>query len=99
MHMILDFFDQGTEDIYNGVNSRAARKSLPLELQRIALRKFYFLDHAIKLADLKAPPGNKPERLRGNRDGQHSIRINEQYRICFIWTQQGPRRVEIVDYH
>ncbi len=97
--MILDFFDQGSEDIYNGVNSRAARKTLPADLKQIALRKLYFLDHAVNLMDLRVPPGNKLERLHGTREGQHSIRINEQYRICFVWTPQGPRRVEIVDYH
>ncbi len=97
--MIQNFFNQGSEDIYNGINSRAARKILPSELKQIALRKLYFLDHAINLTDLRVPPGNKLERLHGNREGQHSIRINEQYRICFIWTQQGPKQVEIVDYH
>ncbi len=97
--MIQDFFNQGTEDIYNGINSKAARNILPSDLRHRALRKLYFLDHATNLTDLRVPPGNKLERLHGNREGQHSIRINEQYRICFIWTQQGPKQVEIVDYH
>ncbi len=97
--MIQDFFDPGSEDIYNGINSKAARKLLPAGLKQVALRKLYFLDHAINLTDLKVPPGNKLERLHGNREGQHAIRINEQYRICFIWTQHGPKQVEIVDYH
>ena len=76
--MVLDFYDQGSEDIYNGINSRASRRILPAGLKHIALRKFYFLDHAINLTDLRVPPGNKLERLHGNREGQHSIRINEQ---------------------
>ena len=97
--MIIDFFDKGTEDIYNGVNSKEARKKIPDQLIKIALRKFYFLDNAIILADLNSPPSNKLELLRGDRKGQYSIRINQQYRICFIWTLQGPKRVEIVDYH
>ena len=97
--MIQDFFNQGSEDIYNGINSRLARKILPARLKQIALRKLYFLDHAINLTDLRVSPGNKLERLHGNREGQHSIRINEQYRICFIWTQQGAKQVEIVNYH
>jgi proteic killer suppression protein len=97
--MIIDFFDNGTEDIYNGVNSKEARKKLPDHLISIALRKFYFIDNAIILSDLNSPPGNKLELLHGNRKGQYSIRINQQYRICFVWTFQGPKRVEIVDYH
>jgi len=97
--MIIDFFDQGTEDIYNGFNSRNARKTLPVELRKIALRKFYFLDNAVNLMDLRIPPSNKLERLSGGREGQYSIRINDRYRICFIWTKKGPKQVEIVDYH
>jgi proteic killer suppression protein len=97
--MIIDFFDKGTEDTYNGINSREARKTLPAELKKIALRKFYFLDNAVNFADLRVPPGNKLERLHGHREGQHSIRINDRYRICFIWSEKGPKRVEIIDYH
>ena len=97
--MIIDFLDQGTEDIYNGINSRNARKTLPVELRKIALRKFYFLENAVNLMDLRIPPSNKLERLSGGRKGQYAIRINDRYRICFVWTKKGPKRVEIVDYH
>ncbi|MFH1951959.1 MAG: type II toxin-antitoxin system RelE/ParE family toxin [Pseudomonadota bacterium] len=97
--MIIGFDDKGTEDVYNGVNSRLARKTLPVELRRIALRKFYFLENAVNLEDLRMPPGNHLEVLHGDRRGQHSIRINDRYRICFVWSEKGPKQVEIVDYH
>ncbi|OQY03239.1 MAG: plasmid maintenance system killer protein [Desulfobacteraceae bacterium 4572_123] len=97
--MIINFDDKGTEDVYNGVNSRLARKTLPVELRRIALRKFYFLENAVNLEDLRMPPGNHLEILHGDRLGQHSIRINDRYRICFVWSEKGPKQVEIVDYH
>ncbi len=97
--MIIDFDDKGAEDVYNGINSRLARKTLPVELRRIALRKFYFLENAANLKDLRMPPGNHLEALHGDRRGQHSIRINDRYRICFLWTERGPKQVEIVDYH
>lgn len=97
--MIIDFDDKGAEDVYNGINSRLARKTLPVELGRIALRKFYFLENAANLEDLRMPPGNHLEALHGDRRGQHSIRINDRYRICFLWTERGPKQVEIVDYH
>ncbi|MDI6793401.1 MAG: type II toxin-antitoxin system RelE/ParE family toxin [bacterium] len=97
--MILDFYDKGTEDIYNGVNSKEGRKTLPVELRRLALRKFYFLDNAVNLEDLRMPPGNYLEALCYDPQGQHSIRINDRYRICFVWTKKGPARVEIIDYH
>jgi len=69
------------------------------ESQRVALRKLVILDAAVVLDDLKAPPGNRLELLKGDRAGQHSIRINDQWRVCFKWTAAGPRDVEIVDYH
>ena len=97
--MIVDFCNQGTEDVYNGVNSRQARKTLPVELRGIALRKIYFLENAVDLKDLRMPPGNSLEVLRGERQGQYAIRINDRYRICFVWSEKGPKRVEIVDYH
>ncbi|OQY56499.1 MAG: plasmid maintenance system killer protein [Candidatus Parabeggiatoa sp. nov. 2] len=97
--MIIDFFDKGAEDIYNGIDSKEARKTLPLKLRKIALRKFYFLDNAVDIEDLRIPPSNRLELLQGFRKGQYSIRINERYRICFVWAEDGPRRVEIVDYH
>ncbi len=97
--MIINFDDKGTENVYNGVNSRLARKTLPVELRRIALRKFYFLENAVNLEDLRMPPGNHLEVLHGDRRGQHSIRINDRYRICFVWSEKGSKQVEIVDYH
>lgn len=97
--MIIDFYDKGTEDIYNGVNSKQARKILPVELRQIALRKFYFLDHAIMLEDLRVPPSNHLESLKGDRREQYSIRINNRFRICFVWTDKGPKQLEITDYH
>ena len=68
-------------------------------MQRAALRKLAILDAAEVLSDLRVPPGNRLEKLRGNRSGQHSIRINQQWRICFAWTPAGPENIEIVDYH
>ena len=97
--MIIDFYDKGTEDVYNGVNSRQARKTLPVGLKRIALRKFYFLENAVNLEDLKMPSGNHLKVLHSGRRRQYSIRINDRYRICFVWSDKGPKRVEIVDYH
>lgn len=68
-------------------------------IERVALRKFVMLDAAESLQDLRVPPGNRLEALKGDREGQHSIRINQQWRICFTWTDAGPHDVEIVDYH
>ena len=97
--VIINFYDKGTEDLYNGINSKQARKTLPVELRRVALRKFYFLENAISLEDLRMPFSNHLEVLHGDRRGQHSIKINDRYRICFIWSEKGPKRLEIVDYH
>ena len=97
--MIITFKDRGTEDIFNGVQSRAARKACPTTLVRSARGKLFVLDDAATIEDLRAPPGNMLEAMKGDRRGQHSIRINRQYRICFEWTAAGPRDVEIVDYH
>ena len=97
--MIRSFKNEGTEDIFNGVNSKAARRLLPPHLWKIAGRKLDLLDAAVTLEDLRIPPGNRLETLKGDREGQYSIRINERYRICFIWTDEGPKDVEIVDYH
>ncbi|GAA5105052.1 type II toxin-antitoxin system RelE/ParE family toxin [Nocardia iowensis] len=69
------------------------------QLQTVALRKLTMLDAAAQLNDLRAPPANRLEKLRGDREGQHSIRINDKWRICFAWEAAGPRDVEIVDYH
>lgn len=69
------------------------------DIKSVAERKLAALDAATEIRDLRSPPGNRLELLRGNRAGQHSIRINDQWRICFVWTEQGPENVEIVDYH
>lgn len=97
--MIRSFADQATEDIFNGKNSRAARRALPQQLVRVTLRKLEQLDSVERLEDLRIPPGNRLEALKGDREGQHSIRINEQYRVCFEWSDSGPEAVEVVDYH
>ncbi len=68
-------------------------------IERPALRKLDMLHHARDLADLRIPPANRLEQLSGDRRGQHSIRINDQWRVCFVWTEEGPADVEIVDYH
>ncbi len=97
--MIGSFKDQGTEDLFNGLNTAAARKTCPDQLKRIARRKLDHLDSVSQLADLQVPPGNQLEALKRDRLGQHSIRINEKYRICFKWTLDGPFNVEVTDYH
>ena len=90
--MIESFYDQASEDIFNGVNSKAARKSCPEKLWKIATRKLDQLDSVQSLKELKVPPGNRLEALAGDWKGQYSIRINEQYRICFIWGKSGPSK-------
>ena len=97
--MIRSFKNQGTEDIFNGVNSKFARRICPQSIWRIAARKLDQLDSVESVAELRLPPGNQLEALHGDRSGQHSIRINNQYRICFIWQDSQPDQVEIVDYH
>ena len=97
--MITSFRDPGTEDVFNGEDTRPARKACPVALWKIAGRKLDMLDVAATINDLRVPPGNRLEALSGNRKGQYSIRINDQYRICFQWTEQGPGKVEITDYH
>jgi len=97
--VIKSFADRGTENIFNGLNTKAARKSCPREMWRIAARKLDQLDSVQRLEELLIPPGNRLEALAGDREGQHSIRINQQYRICFRWTDDGPANLEIVDYH
>jgi proteic killer suppression protein len=97
--MILSFFDQGTEDVYNRRDTKAARRACPKDIWRVAQRKLDQLNAAISLHSLSLPPNNRLEQLRKERRGQHSIRINDQYRICFVWTDEGPQRVEIADYH
>ena len=97
--MIRSFKNKATEDIFNGINSKVARNTCPQSLWQIAYRKLDQLDSVENLYDLRIPPGNRLEPLKGNREGQYSVRINEQYRICFVWTEIGPSEVEIVDYH
>ncbi len=97
--MIQSFYDRGTEDVFNRVGSKEARRTCPDWLWKIARIKIDQLNAAVSLDSLRIPPGNKLEGLRGNRRGQYSLRINEQFRICFIWADQGPERVEITDYH
>lgn len=97
--MIIRFKDKGTEDVFNGVASKAARKTCPQSLWRMASRKLELLDSVISRDELRVPPGNRLEALPGDRKGQHSIRVNEQYRICFKWTDAGPDEVELADYH
>jgi proteic killer suppression protein len=97
--MIQSFKDAGTEDVFNGENTKAARKICPSSLWKIAARKLDQLDSVTSLQDLRIPPGNQLEALSGDRKSQHSIRINDQYRICFKWADLGPEDVEIVDYH
>lgn len=100
--MILSFADAETEDIFNGKDSKRARRRVPQQLHRATRRKLDMLDAAEALTDLTPPsatPSTRLEALRGDRAGQHSVRINDQYRICFVWTPSGPERVEAVDYH
>ena len=97
--MIQSFRNQGTEDVYDVSDTKAARKTCPRALWSVAARRLTLLDNAEGLQDLRQPPGNRLEALQGARRGQHSIRINDQFRLCFVWTAQGPTQVEIVDYH
>jgi toxin HigB-1 len=92
--MIRSFRDRATERLWMG--SFVRRFS---GIEKSAVRKLDMLHQAIDLGDLRAPPANRLEALSGNRRGQHSIRINDQWRICFVWTREGPENVEIVDYH
>jgi toxin HigB-1 len=93
--MIVSFRDAETATIWAGHRSR----KLPGDIQEPGLRKLRLLNNAKQLDDLRVPPGNRLEALKGNRQGQHSIRINAQWRICFIWKGNHAHQVEIVDYH
>ncbi len=93
--MIESFADAEAKKIFEGMASR----KLPVTIQKAARRKLIYLDDAEDLRDLLAPPGNRLEALHGDRTGQYSIRINDQYRICFHWKQGKAKDVEIVDYH
>ena len=93
--MIASFRDKETATIWVGQRSRR----LPSDIQAVALRKLRLLNNAQRLDDLRVPPANRLEALKGDRSGQHSIRINDQWRICFIWREGHAHQVEIVDYH
>ncbi len=97
--MIGSFADRGTADIFDGTDSSAARRTCPQSLWSVARRKLDQVNRVRDLGELAVPPGNHLERLRGKRAGQHSIRINEQYRICFSWENGNAHNVEITDYH
>ncbi|HUT44218.1 MAG TPA: type II toxin-antitoxin system RelE/ParE family toxin [Desulfobacterales bacterium] len=97
--MIQSFKNKGTEDIFNGLSSKIARKICPKNLWKIAARKLDQIDSVLSLDELRIPPGNRLEALTRNRAGQYSVRINDQYRICFKWSETGPIEVEITDYH
>jgi toxin HigB-1 len=93
--MIRSFASAETEVVWQGMRSR----KLPGDIQPIALRKLRLLNAARTIDDMRVPPGNRLERPKGDRSGQWSIRINDQWRICFVWDEGGPSDVEIVDYH
>jgi proteic killer suppression protein len=93
--MIKAFRDKRTEAVFDGESP----KGFPADLVKVARRKLRYLHAAISLDDLRSPPGNRLEALTGDRRGQHSIRVNDQFRVCFAWTTDGPTDVEITDYH
>jgi toxin HigB-1 len=97
--MIDSFKNQGTADIFDGVNSKAARKICPESIWCVTVRKLDQIDSVTTIDELAVPPGNHLEKLSGDREGQYSIRINDQYRICFEWSESDAQAVEIVDYH
>ena len=97
--MIVSFKNRGTEDVFNNEDTKVARRTCPNTIWSVAQRKLDYLQSASTLTDLKRPPNNKLEQLKDDRAGQHSIRINDQYRVCFVWTDDGAEDVEITDYH
>ena len=97
--MIRSFADEVTEDLFNGVASQRARRACPVILWPVLRRKFTQLNRVRALAELRVPPGNRLEHLRGEKAGHFSIRINEQYRLCFRWEDGHADDVEVTDYH
>ena len=95
--VIQSFFDQGTADLFAGRRTNA--NSHAVAVWSVARRKLTALDAATTLEELRSPPGNQLKPLKGDRKGQHAIRVNDQYRLCFIWTPDGPDQVEFTDYH
>ena len=93
--MIRSFRNSATEAVFSGESP----KGFPADLVKVARRKLRYLNAAGDLGDLRSPPGNSLETLAGDRKGQHSVRINDQFRVCFVWTAEGPAGVEIVGYH
>jgi len=96
---IASFADRGTEDIHEGSNTKEARKTLPRVLWSIARRKLAMIEQALALDDIRVPPANRLEKLAGDLKGYHSIRVNEQYRVVFRWSDGAAHEVLIVDYH
>lgn len=97
--MIRSFADDATEDLFNGFSRRRARQACPIALWPIVRRKLTQLNRVRELQELNIPPGNRLERLKGDRAGKHSIRINNQFRICFRWEDGYADDVEVTDYH
>jgi proteic killer suppression protein len=97
--MIKTFKSAGTEDIFDGIASRAARKCCPKAVWPVAHRKLDQINRVRRVEELKIPPGNCLERLKGDRVNQYSIRVNQQYRICFTWEEGHAYELEITDYH
>ena len=97
--VIRSFADRRTEEIFDGVDSEMAGKACPRNLWKVARRKLDQINRVKDLAELAVPPGNRLERLRADRSGQHGIRINDQYRVCFRWEAGDAYEVEIADYH
>jgi proteic killer suppression protein len=96
--MIISFGNKTTENIFNGISNKKTR-SLPNEIIGIIQRKLDYINAAVELNDLKVPPGNRLEKLKGNLKEYHSIRINDQFRIIFIWETHGTSKVQVIDYH
>ncbi len=96
--MIQSFGDAATEALFHGQKGAKVRR-IPADLRRVAVRKLDLLNAAVSLIDLRSPPGNRLEALKGDGAGQHSVRVNDQWRVVFRWTDAGPSDVSIIDYH